>query len=98
MDKVSVLDIIDRDSEQNAQVIIRSVKGFVALTLTLEHEGDVQVVLSPVECAEVVARLQQAISDAQPGTLVANKNMTFAHQEIKEISLTGNVAIGAKDR
>ena len=67
MDKVSVLDIVDRDSEQNAQVIIRSVKGFVALTLTLEHEGDVQVVLSPVECAEVVARLQQAISDAKDG-------------------------------
>ena len=98
MNKVSVLDIIDRDSEQNAQVIIRSVKGFVALTLTLEHEGDVQVVLSPAECLEVVARLQQAITDAQTGTLVANKNMTFAHQEIKEIDLTGNAVIGSKDR
>jgi hypothetical protein len=98
MDKVSVLDIIDRDSEQNAQVIIRSVKGFVALTLTLEHEGDVQVVLSPAECAEVVTRLQQAITDAQPGTLAANKSMTFAHQEIKEINSFGSAAIGSKDR
>ena len=71
MDHVSVLDVIDRDSEQNAQVIIRSVKGFVALTLTLEHEGDVQVVLSPAECAEVVGRLQQAIYETQGVALAA---------------------------
>ena len=71
MDKVSVLDIVDRDSEQNAQVIVRSVKGYIALTLTLEHEGDVQVVLSPAECAEVVARLQQALADVT-GAVMAN--------------------------
>lgn len=70
MDQVSVLDVIDRDSEQNAQVIVRSTNGFIALTLTLEHEGDVQVVLNPSECGELVSRLQQAILHLQGETLV----------------------------
>jgi hypothetical protein len=71
MDKVSVLDVIDRDSEQNAQVIVRSTNGFVALTITLEYEGDVQVVISPSECAELVLRLQQAISELQGEALIS---------------------------
>lgn len=71
MDKVSVMDVIDRDSEQNAQVIVRSVKGYIALTLTLEHEGDVQVVLSPGECAELISRLQQAVYEAEGAVLAA---------------------------
>ncbi len=81
MDNVSVVDIVDRDSEQNAQVIVRSTKGFIALTLTLEHEGDVQVVMSPAECNKVISRLQQAISDTGFGLL---------QQEFLEIDLTKN--------
>lgn len=71
MDQVSVLDVIDRDSEQNAQIIVRSTNGFVALTLTLEHEGDIQVVISPSECAELVSRLQRAVSLNQEPALAA---------------------------
>lgn len=70
MDQVSVLDIVDRDSEQNSQVIVRSTNGFIALTLTLEHEGDVQVVMSPSECGVLVLSLQQAIRNLQGETLV----------------------------
>ncbi len=37
----------------------------MALTLSLEHEGDVQVVFTLSECEELILRLQQAVSDAQ---------------------------------
>lgn len=96
MDQVSVLDVIDRDSEQNAQIIVRSSNGFVALTLTLEHDGDLQVVISPSECQELVSRLQQAIFDAQGGMLVTSKPSSSARhnddnmisrQEIVEVEL-----------
>jgi len=70
MDKVSVLKIRDKDEDQEALAIVRSVNGFVALTLSLEHEGDVEVAFTPSECEELVARLQHAISDAQGEFLV----------------------------
>lgn len=71
MEQVSVLEILDKDSDQKALAIVRSVNGFVALTLSLEHEGDVQVVFAPSECVELVSRLQQAIQDARGAALVA---------------------------
>lgn len=71
MDQVSVLDVVDRDSDQNAQIIVRSVSGFVALTLSLEHEGDVQIVINPSECMELVSRLQGAVSLIQEPALAA---------------------------
>lgn len=71
MDKVSVLKIRDKDEDQEALAIVRSVNGFVALTLSLEHEGDVQVVFTPSECMELVSRLQEAIVDAQGEALIS---------------------------
>ena len=71
MSQVSVLDVFDRDSEQNAQIIVRSVNGFVALTLTLENDGDIQVVMNPSECMELVSRLQQAAALTQEPALAA---------------------------
>ena len=65
MDKVSVLTVRDKDEDQEALAIVRSVNGFIALTLSLEHDGDVQVAFTPSECSELVAKLQQAISDAK---------------------------------
>jgi len=70
MEKVSVLKVRDKDEDQEALAIVRSVSGFVALTLSLEHEGDVQVVFTPSECEDLVQRLQYAISDAQGEILV----------------------------
>ncbi len=70
MEKVSILKIRDKDEDQEALAIVRSVNGFVALTLSLEHEGDVQVAFTPSECEELILRLQQATVDAQSGSLV----------------------------
>lgn len=64
MDKVSVLKLRDKDEDQEALAIVRSINGFVALTLSLEHNGDVQVTFTPSECSELILRLQQAVSDA----------------------------------
>jgi len=94
MEKVSVLKVRDKDEDQEALAIVRSVNGFVALTLSLEHEGDVQVVFTPSECQELVLRLQQAISDVRGGVLVTGKpsssgtqndEVVTSRQEIVEI-------------
>ena len=71
MDKVSILKVRDKDEDQEVLAIVRSVNGFIALTLSLEHDGDVQVAFTPSECLELVAKLQQAISDAT-GMTVTN--------------------------
>lgn len=72
MEKVSILKVRDKDEDQEALAIVRSVNGFVALTLSLEHDGDVQVVFTSSECQELVTRLQEAIADVQGEALIAN--------------------------
>lgn len=87
MDKVSVLKIRDKDEDQEALAIVRSVNGFVALTLSLEHEGDVEVAFTPSECEELVVRLQQAILDAHGGMLLTSKPSSSArHNDDNMIS------------
>jgi len=71
MEQVSVLKVLDKDSGQEALAIVRAVNGLVALTLSLEHEGDVMVAFTPSECAQLVSRLQQAISQAEGAVLAA---------------------------
>lgn len=66
MDKVSILKVRDKDEDQEALVIVRSVNGFVALTLSLEHGADVQVVLAPSECEELISLLQDAAAGNEP--------------------------------
>lgn len=85
MDKVSVLKIRDKDEDQEALAIVRSVNGFVALTLSLEHEGDVEVAFTPSECGELVVRLQQAIFDTQGGMLLTSKPSSSARQHDDDI-------------
>lgn len=63
--EVSILKIRDKDEDQEALAIVRSVDGFIALALSLEHEGDVEVAFTPAECEDLVVRLQQAIGDAK---------------------------------
>jgi hypothetical protein len=63
--EVSILKIRDKDEDQEALAIVRSVNGFVALALSLEHEGDVEVAFTPAECEDLISRLQQAVGDAK---------------------------------
>ena len=65
MENVSILSIRDKDEDQEALAIVRSVNGFVALTLSLEHGSDVQVIFTSAECGELVSYLQQAAFDAK---------------------------------
>jgi hypothetical protein len=71
VEQVSILKVLDKDSGQEALAIVRPVNGLVALTLSLEHEGDVMVAFSPSECEQLVSRLQQAIAQAEGPVLVA---------------------------
>lgn len=71
MDNVQILKIRDKNADQEALAIVRSVDGLVALTLSLEHDGDVQVVFTPAECTQLLSFLQNAIAAAQGAVLAA---------------------------
>lgn len=96
MDNVSVLKVRDKDEDQEALAIVRSVNSFIALTLSLEHGGDVQVAFTPAECNALILRLQQATD--QVLTEHPNANDGHWNQEIVEIDLTENLIVGATDR
>lgn len=65
MDNVSILKVKDQDEDQEGCAIVRTMHGVVYLTLSLEHDGDVAVAFTPVECGELVSLLQDAIAVAQ---------------------------------
>ncbi len=94
--KESILKIRDKDEDQEALAIVRSVNGFVALTLSLEHEGDVEVAFTPAECNVLILRLQQAVTRTL--TEYPNANDGYSYQEIVEIDPAANVLVGATDR
>lgn len=72
MENISILSVRDKDEDQEALAIVRVSHGCIALTLSLEHDGDVQVVFTPSECEQLLANIQQAISLArQESVLVA---------------------------
>ncbi len=70
MENVSILKVRDKDEDQEALAIIRPVNGFVALSLSLEHGADVQVVFTPSECEELISRLQMAVTEVRSEALV----------------------------
>ncbi len=84
MEKISVLRIRDKDEDQEALAIVRSVNGFVALTLSLEHGSDVEIGFTPSECEDLVQRLQNAISDAQ-GEILVNSGLVSGAQHDTEV-------------
>lgn len=96
MDNVSILKVRDKDEDQEALAIVRPINSFIALTLSLEHGGDVQVAFTPAECNALVLRLQQAANRVL--TEHPNANDGHWHQEIAEIDLTENLLVGATDR
>ena len=71
MENVSVLSVRDKDEDQEALAIVRVSQGHIALTLSLEHDGDVQVVFTPSECEQLLSNIQQAIVLARQETVLA---------------------------
>lgn len=64
-DPVKVMELTDAASGQPALAIVRATHGFVALTLSLKHDGDVEVGFKPSECEQLLVNLQQAVSAAR---------------------------------
>lgn len=52
----------DCDNDQEAAVIVRSVTDKVALCISLEKGGDIEVMLSPSQAKLVVDALQKAVA------------------------------------
>ena len=94
MDTVSTLKFRDKDEDQEALAIVRSVNGFIALTLSLEHGGDMQVAFTPAECKTLINHLNQAVKKTVTEYPDANY-YEYWHQETVEIDATENVLVGA---
>jgi hypothetical protein len=62
MKQVVTIQFTDDDSGGNAVVIIRAARGSVALCLSREEDGDVEVVFNPEVCRNLIEALEQAIS------------------------------------
>jgi hypothetical protein len=62
MKQVVAIEFTDDDSGGNAVVIVRAGRGGVALSLSMEEDGDVGVVFNPEVCRNLIEALEQAIS------------------------------------
>jgi hypothetical protein len=63
---IATIAFTDRDSDDEAHAIVRAGDGSVALALTLRHDGDLQVVMSPDATRELIDALSVARAAAQP--------------------------------
>jgi hypothetical protein len=62
--EIATLNMIDEDSGEEAVAIVRTVGGAIALCLSLESNGDVEVVMKPRDCERLLAALREAVSAA----------------------------------
>lgn len=65
MKQIDSVSFIDRRSSQGGFVAIRAGNGEIALALSLEHDGDLEVMLDPNICEQVVKVMQRAIQVAK---------------------------------
>jgi len=59
--EVSTLRFKDEFAKDTGVVITRVVKGKICLALSLEHNGDIEIALSPDDCLAVIESLQKAV-------------------------------------
>jgi predicted TIM-barrel enzyme len=62
MTEIATIAFVDRDSNDDAVVIVRAGDDLIYLTLSLRHNGDLAVVFSASECKSLVEALQEACS------------------------------------
>lgn len=62
--EIATIQIIDDDSGEEAVAIVRVVEGRIALCLSLEENGDVEVVMKPGESESLLEALRLATSIA----------------------------------
>lgn len=55
------ISFIDRNSNDNGIVIVRVLDSTIALSLSLEHDGDIEVFFTPEVCSTLISALQSAL-------------------------------------
>lgn len=65
MQLVSMIRFDDADAGDEALIVVRAGEGTVALTLSLDGVGEVEVFFGPGECEELRAALTQAAAIAR---------------------------------
>ena len=66
MENIATISFRDLDNSDEAAAIVRASPGYVAFTLTLRIDGDVQVVMPPATCDQLIAALSEARRFAKP--------------------------------
>lgn len=61
MKQIDLVSFIDKGSSQDGFVAIRAGNGQIALALSLEDDGDLEVILDPNICEQIVKVMQKAI-------------------------------------
>lgn len=61
MKEIATLQFVDADSGEEAIAIIRAANGYVALCLSLRHNGDVEILIKAEECEALIEALQRAV-------------------------------------
>jgi hypothetical protein len=62
--EVATLTFFDADSGEEAVAIVREVPTGIALAVSLQRDGDIEVVLKPSDCEALIAALEKARATA----------------------------------
>lgn len=61
MKTFATIKFVDKESSDNAIIIVKGDETNVALTISLESNGDVQAIMSKEDARKVLANLKQAV-------------------------------------
>ena len=61
MREIVTIKFVDADSQEEALAVIRAIAGQIALCLSLQQNGDVEVFFGPEEGERLIEALRQAI-------------------------------------
>jgi hypothetical protein len=65
MRETATIRFIDVETGDEALTVVRAGQGQVALAVSLKQNGDLEVVLRPPECEQLITALQQAVVTAR---------------------------------
>ena len=58
------MEFSDADSGDRAYIGVRNCEGSIGLCLSRQHDGDVEVFMTPEVCEKLVASLREAIAQS----------------------------------
>jgi hypothetical protein len=62
MQQIAYIPFMDADSGDQAFAIVRAQPGLVALGLSLQSDGDLEVVFGAEECKQLISALHEALN------------------------------------